>query len=224
MAAIVLLHGAIGAADQLQALAARLQGHQHEVYSFSFSGHGRTPFSHECFGIDAFADELRHFIAAQQLARPHVFGYSMGGYVALYAASQYPDLLGRIATLGTKFHWTPEIAQKESRMLDADAIIAKVPAFAKTLETRHGDDWKTLLTKTADMMSRLGPAPLQLSVLDHKVMLGLADADHTVTIDETHAAYRQLKQGSMYMLPNSKHPIETVDVALLSQVLHVFFS
>ncbi len=228
MAAIILLHGAIGAADQLQPLAAQLQGHGHEVYSFSFSGHGRIPFRHEGFGIELFADELRHFITAQQLTQPHVFGYSMGGYVALYAASRYQDLLGHIATLGTKFHWTPEVAQKESRMLDAGVIISKVPAFAKTLEARHGDDWKILLEKTVDMMGRLGQTPLlgadQLPVLNHKIMLGLADADHTVTIDETHTVYRQLKQGSMYMLPNGRHPIETVHVTLLGQLLQAFFS
>jgi uncharacterized protein YlaI len=40
-----------------------------------------------------------------------------------------------------------------------------------------------------------------------------------VSLDETTAVYKQLKNSAMYMLPNTKHPIETVDVGLLAKII-----
>jgi pimeloyl-ACP methyl ester carboxylesterase len=103
---IILLHGAIGAKDQLEPLAIELKQNGYTVYTLSFSGHGQTPFQTH-FGIEQFALELEQFIKENNLQQPTVFGYSMGGYVALYLAHQQPTLLGNIITLGTKFEWNP---------------------------------------------------------------------------------------------------------------------
>lgn len=140
---IVLLHGAIGATDQLEPLANALAQKQFSVHRFSFSGHGNTPFQ-EAFDIAQFAGELDQFIREHALEQPAVFGYSMGGYVALYLAKTKPQMLGTIMTLGTKFAWSPEIAAKEMKMLDADTILHKVPKFAEALKARHGGQWQTL--------------------------------------------------------------------------------
>ncbi len=155
MKSIILLHGAIGAKDQLEPLAVELKQRDYNVYTLSFSGHGQMLFQTE-FGIKQFAHELSLFIKKNNLLQPTVFGYSMGGYVALYLAKQNPDLLGNIITLGTKFNWSPEIAQKEIRMLDSKTIIEKVPKFAETLKARHGEDWEGLLKLTSDTMIALG--------------------------------------------------------------------
>jgi esterase/lipase len=219
---IILLHGAIGAADQLEPLANALKEKQFKVHCFSFSGHGNTPFQN-AFSIEQFASELAQFIKDHQLEQAAVFGYSMGGYVALHLAKTKPGLLGNIITLGTKFAWSPEIAQKEVKMLDANTISEKVPKFAETLKNRHGGDWETLLQKTADMMLGLGNDPAlkesDFTAIENKVLIGLADHDTMVTMDETVTVFKQLKQGNMYVLPGSKHPIETINVKLLSEIL-----
>lgn len=228
MPAIILLHGAIGAADQLQPLAAFFSQNGYEVYSPNFSGHGQAAFNPQGFGIEVFSEELRQYILSNRLQTPAVFGYSMGGYVALHLACMQAGLLGPIATLATKFNWTPETAAKESKMLDPDTILAKVPKFAEALQARHGAAWKELLAKTAGMMADLG----RHNILDHgllqgienKVMLGLGDSDTMVSLEETLQVRNQLKSGSLYMLPHTKHPLETVDVKLLGAVLLSFFS
>src|SRR5206468_4121330 len=127
-----------------------------EVFSFNFSGHGKTNFNTNGFSIPVFAEELEKFIINNKIVKPSIFGYSMGGYVALYLASQNANLLGNIATLGTKFSWSPEIAQREIKMLDAKTISEKVPKFAEALKNRHGVQWQELLNKTSQMMVELG--------------------------------------------------------------------
>jgi esterase/lipase len=225
MKSIILLHGAIGAKDQLEPLAVELKQQGYNVYTLSFSGHGQTPFQTN-FGIEQFALELEQFIKANDLDKPTVFGYSMGGYVALYLAKQQPTLLGNVITLGTKFEWSPEISAKETKMLDSKTIIEKVPKFAEALQKRHGNNWQLLLQKTAAMMIDLGNKNAltinDFTSIENKVLIGLADKDNMVTLEETTAVYKQLKNGAMYMLPNAKHPIETVNCIVLSKVIAEF--
>ena len=222
---IILLHGAIGAKDQLESLAVELKQQGYNVFTLSFSGHGQTPFQVN-FGIEQFALELEQFITINNLDKPTVFGYSMGGYVALYLAKQQPTLLGNIITLGTKFEWSPEISAKEIKMLDSKTIIEKVPKFAEALQKRHGQDWELLLQKTAEMMLSLGNKNAlslgDFTAIENKVLIGLADKDNIVSLEETTAVYKQLKNGAMYMLPNTKHPIETVDSKLLVELVGRF--
>ena len=222
---IILLHGAIGAKDQLEPLAVELKQQGYHVHTLSFSGHGKTPFATN-FGIEQFALELEQFITTHDLQKPTVFGYSMGGYVALYLAKQQPNLLGNIITLGTKFEWSPEISAKEVKMLDSKTIIEKVPKFAEALQKRHGNDWELLLQKTAEMMLGLGNKNIlslnDFTAVENKLLIGLADKDNMVSLEETTAVYKQLKNGAMYMLPNTKHPIETVNCVLLSKIISEF--
>jgi len=222
---IILLHGAIGAKDQLEPLAVELKQRGYNVYTLSFSGHGNTPFQNN-FGIEQFASELEQFIKENKSKQPHIFGYSMGGFVALYLAKHKPSLIGNIITLGTKFEWSPEISQKEIRMLDPKTIIEKVPKFVEALKARHGEDWEGLLRITSDMMIALGDKDCltleDFSAIENKILIGLADKDTMVSLKETVDVYSKLKNGSMYMLPNTKHPIETVNTHLLAEIIENF--
>ena len=225
---VILLHGALGAQEQMKSLANTLEAKGFRVFAFNFSGHGGTPVREAGFDIKTFAQELQDFIEQYKLDRPSIFGYSMGGYVALYLAAQHPDLIGKIATLATKYNWNPESSLKESKQLDAATILEKVPKYAVALKTRHADNWEMLLQETARIMLDLGTNPL----LDHDVvqsinipvLVGMGDRDTMVSFDETQQLYRSLPQGQLYLLPATKHPIETVETELLAVILTRFFN
>ncbi|HWY10831.1 MAG TPA: alpha/beta fold hydrolase [Bacteroidia bacterium] len=224
MRSIILLHGAIGSKDQLEPLAKELSSHGYQTYSLNFSGHGQTPFQNQ-FSIPQFADELKLFIEKNNLDKPNVFGYSMGGYVALYLASEQ-NILGNIITLGTKFEWSPEISAKEIKMLDAKKILEKVPGFAEALQKRHGNNWQLLLQRTAEMMTDLGNNNLlnrnSFSKIKNKVLIGLADGDTMVSVEETDNAASKIIAAKRYTLQNTKHPIETVKLVVLANVVKQF--
>lgn len=224
---IILLHGAIGAGDQLQPLANELNAMGFTSHIFNFSGHGPVPFGNQ-FGIETFAAELEEFILKNEFKNIPVFGYSMGGYVALCLAAMRPDLLGNIITLGTKFAWSPDIAAKEIKMLDPKTIIGKVPKFAEALEKRHGNKWQQLLSKTANLMIELGNANLLADSLfyniPNKVAIGLAGNDNMVSIEETDRAANAIPNAIRFTLQNTKHPIETVDVKELAVKIETFLN
>jgi len=224
MKSIILIQGALGAQDQLQPVAAQLRKLGYQPHLFTFSGHGKLAFQSE-FSIPQFASELKQFIIDHKLNTPAIFGYSMGGYVALYLASQQNDLLGDIVTLGTKFQWTKEIAEKEIKQLDPVVIKEKVPKFAAALEKRHGKDWELLLQRTAEMMIGLGNDNIiesNFATISNKVLIGLANNDSMVTTEETDNAAKMIQNSRRFTLHNSKHPIETVDPKVLAEIIHQF--
>ncbi|AWI26254.1 alpha/beta fold hydrolase [Flavobacterium pallidum] len=222
---LLLLHGAIGAKEQFDTLVQQLEG-KFTMHTMNFSGHGGTVMPGS-FSIKGFAKDVADFLAAKNLQSINIFGYSMGGYVALYLAKEHPQLVDRIFTLATKFEWTPDIAAKETRMLDPDKIAEKIPAFANTLEKRHyPNDWKTVMTATAEMMINMGnenPLPGDFKDIGIPVRISIGDSDAMVTLEETIAVYRQLPNASLMVFPGTHHPIEKVDVTVLAIALENFF-
>jgi pimeloyl-ACP methyl ester carboxylesterase len=190
--------------------------------TFSFPGHGRRPFT-SSFGIETFAGKLTTFIGKQKLDRPHVFGYSMGGFVALRLSVKMPASLGKIATLATKFLWTRETAEREARLLDPGGVREKVPAFANMLEEKHGLAWVELLGRTAEMMHALAADNLlddaNLASIKNRVLVGIGDRDQMVTFEETHHVCKTIPGAEMYMLPGTKHALESADPQLLAKVI-----
>ncbi len=226
MQPLLLLHGAIGSMDQLLPLKNEL-GIDFDVYSFNFPGHGNNaPL--ELFSIAAFAKATADFLETHQLNNPLVFGYSMGGYVALYLEAMYPGTFRSIVTLGTKYEWSEEIATKETKMLRPDVIEQKIPAFAQQLANRHGGlEWKNVLNKTAAMLLELGKDPLLSPAMFQKIvcptLVLLGEKDNMVSKEETQNAAAALVNGHYDILPNSAHPIEQVEVTTLAAKIKWFF-
>ncbi|HKP30664.1 MAG TPA: alpha/beta fold hydrolase [Gemmatimonadales bacterium] len=209
---ILLLHGGLGARDQMAPLVAGLEATL-EAVSLDLPGHGSADLAGGGFDIQTMRARVVHELESWHLGRVAVFGYSMGGYVALEVARRRPDLVSTVITLGTKFDWTPESAAKESRHLDAGTIRAKVPYFADQLEQRHTAlGWEAVLTHTAAMMTSLGNDPVlnpdKLREVHCPVRVMVGDKDLTVSVEESLAASRAMERGELEVLPGVAHPFE----------------
>ncbi len=225
---LLLLHGALGSQEQFDPWVAELQDH-FQVHRLDFQGHGSKPFPNGPFRIESFAEDLKEYIQSHQLGPADIFGYSMGGYVALYLALQQPELIKRIFTFATKLDWQPETSAKEVKMLNPDTILSKVPHFAKMLEERHhGNDWRGHLERTAEMMLDLGDSPRldnsAFQSIAHPVLMGLGDRDKMVGLDETYQTYRQLPHSQFLVLPGTPHPIEKINLNRLKPHILDFFN
>jgi pimeloyl-ACP methyl ester carboxylesterase len=224
---LILLHGALGSKLQLDPLKSILENN-FNVLSFNFEGHGDRSTTND-LSIQRFSENLNEFIAANGLTKPNIFGYSMGGYVALYLEANHPESVGKIMTLGTKFNWNPEGAAKEVRMLSPSIIEEKVPRFAQHLSKIHApNDWKSNMLKTADMMSMMGENPplnqTLYSKVNSKVLLTLGEKDQMVTREETESVLRQLPNAKLLLFPDFEHPIEKVNLDQLATGITKFFA
>lgn len=225
---ILLLHGALGSAPQLDPLKKLLEEKGATVYSVTFRSHGGVPPSSKGFGVEVFAEEVLAFLDEQALECVHVFGYSMGGYVALWLAQLHPSRFDRIVTLGTKFDWSVEAAEKEVKKLNPEKIQEKVPAFAKVLEERHQPgDWKKLMNQTATMMKALGEKPLLtpsvFSSIQINTLVCLGDQDDMVDRPYSMEVSTFLPNASFKLLHETPHLLERTDLTMLTNTLTNFF-
>jgi esterase len=223
---LLLLHGALGSSAQFELLKTFL--HQDfEILAPDFPGHGGREIPWEEFSLPSFAADIFEFLNSNDITCIDIFGYSMGGYAALWMAKYSPGRVNRIFTLATKTDWNEISAQREASMLNPVRIEEKVPAFAKMLKDRHEpQDWKELVKKTADMMIELGKKHLtenDFRSIEHPVMIGVGEKDNMVSIEESRNVAGQLPHAALEIFPGMQHAFEKVDHEILSSALKLFF-
>lgn len=224
MKKLLLVHGAIGAADQLIQLKEILAA-DFDVHLLEFDGHGEKAAIDQPFSIESFI--LQFESALENIGEPaHVFGYSMGGFVSLLSAANGNKNILSITTLGTKMRWSMEIASQESGNLDPELIKQKVPQFAEVLSNRHGEHWEKVLKRTSQFMSDLGEKqPIKQSAMKQisvPVQLCLADGDRMVSNEETVEVQNWITGSRFNEIPKSKHPIEQVNLMALLNAIRSF--
>jgi pimeloyl-ACP methyl ester carboxylesterase len=224
---LLLLHGALGTSAQFAPLVPFLS-ERYTIHLLDFEGHGAAPMRDRPFRIEHFVENVRDYMAGNSLESTHIFGYSMGGYVACQLAATQPGQVISLATLGTKFHWDPETAARETAFLEPDKIQAKVPHFAHALEARHvASGWEVVLRATAGLLASLGETgglrAANLAQVRCPIRVMLGDRDRTVGVPEAYEVYRALPQGQLEVLPATPHELERVLPERLAYSLTTFF-
>ena len=224
---LFLLHGALGSHAQMARLAGVLESRV-DTRTFDFVGHGERPLGGG-LTMDRLVAQLAGAIEDDGAAPARLFGYSMGGYVALTLAATRPELVRSVATLGTKLEWSPTVGREVGAKFDAALIAEKLPKFAAALQLMHpATGWERLCGETRGMLAALGERPLLtrelLAGVAQPVRLMLGDRDDTVTLEETASAFGLLPAGQLEVLPATRHGIERVDVERLAASLLQFFA
>src|SRR3954447_16289613 len=92
---LILLHGGLGSGEMFGPTIPLLADH-HEVIGPDLQGHGRTADIDRPIDHRLMADDIAALIDHLGLEKPDVVGYSLGGGVALFLASKYPDKVSRL--------------------------------------------------------------------------------------------------------------------------------
>lgn len=223
--AILFLHGALASRTQFADLLPLL-GERFELHTLDFEGHGQF-ISESPFRMELFVENVVDYLNQHQLEIVNVFGYSMGGYVACLLAKEHPERIGKIVTLGTKFHWDVETAINETAWLNPENMEQKTPRFTQVLTDRHGSHWQSVVRRTRELLWSLGEQggfkPEEAAQIRQPMRLMLGDRDQTVTMEETQAVFHALPHGELEVLPNTAHAFEKASPTRLAQTLHDFF-
>ncbi|MGM0589602.1 MAG: alpha/beta fold hydrolase [Bacteroidota bacterium] len=222
---LLLLHGALETSAQFDQLAAQLSD-SFDVHRFTFLGHGPETAGSE-LSIDEMAQQTLDYLNDHKIDQVSIFGYSMGGYVALLLSKSHPHRINRIATLGTILRWTPEKAAEEGKLLDPNTISEKVPRFAQHLKKLHGEQWPSMVQATRTMLESLGNQPPLIDShwpeLNLPIRLHVGDRDRSAGLSDTLTIYKQLPNAELSVLPDTAHPFPKVDLDLLIPSLNTFF-
>lgn len=219
---LLLLHGALGNRDQFLNISSQLSDH-FQVWSMNFSGHNGEPFASN-FSLELFVEDVKFFLEHNKIPIVRIFGYSMGGYVALKFASQYPDKVSGIITLGTKLNWTPEFAKAEVLKLDAELIELKVPKLASILVNRYSANlWKKVVQQTALFLNTLGQGKGlkddDLQRIECPVLICRGSEDVMVEQIECLLVVQKLANGQYNNIENGHHLYERYDAPILINLI-----
>ena len=234
MQTILVSHGALGSAAQMQPIVEALEAFgdgRIRVEVLEFPGHGRTPLDGDgTFRLPHFVDVMASAVSAMASRPPVLFGYSMGGYVGLALEARSPNTFSGIVTLGTKFEWTPGYAEREASRLDPVAIELKIPKFAAVLAARHehAGGWEGVMVRTAALLRENGNAPLltveALERIAIPVCVAVGSKDDTVGVPEAQAAAEVMLRARCQVLEDVPHPIERVPVQRIIDLLRPMLS
>ena len=118
-AAIVLLHGILENSTMWNAIKPELIK-RNRIVCIDLLGHGQT----ECFGyvhpMELMADVVAEVLQFLKIRRSIFVGHSMGGYVALAFAEEYPDSVKGLCLLNSTTRAdSPERVQLRNRAIEA---------------------------------------------------------------------------------------------------------
>lgn len=126
---VVICHGYKSSRSEILTLATSLQQHRYNVLAFNFAGHGESPVRYTTLGYK----ETEELLAALKMLakrtdidtqRMGLWGYSLGGYGVLSAASQFP--LVKAVVVDSLYPRPEDLLRLELRRLGADRIPALV--------------------------------------------------------------------------------------------------
>lgn len=100
---LVLLHGAFGnLSGPMDTLAVNLSDSR-KIISFAMQGHGRTADIDRPLSVEQMAEDVAGALTKLGYDRIDVFGYSMGGGIALQLTVKYPNLVRKMINVSAAF-------------------------------------------------------------------------------------------------------------------------
>jgi pimeloyl-ACP methyl ester carboxylesterase len=119
-------------------------------YFPDFRGHGRTKCASLEWSMPRLAEDMINFLDALHIPRAHLFGYSLGGSVALYMAVQAPERVATLTTIGCSGFVDPRGADDfEAEQLLKNEQYAIIAHMTANHVEAHRGNWQEFMRQSA---------------------------------------------------------------------------
>jgi pimeloyl-ACP methyl ester carboxylesterase len=176
---LVLLHGGFGAGGMFQQLIPALASTR-QVIVADLQAHGRTADIDRPLTLEAMGDDIAALITYLGHEKADLFGYSLGGGVALQTAIRHPKVLSKLILLSAPYKsegWYPEM---RAAMGQADAKGMEgtiMHQFYMQIAPRP-QDWPVLIAKMNALLSeRPYDLTAEVKALQAPTLVMCGDAD-----------------------------------------------
>jgi len=178
---IILLHGGLGSGEMFAPIIGQLAEH-HEVITPDLQGHGRTADIERPIDHRLMADDIAALIDHLGLEKPDLVGYSLGGGVALFTASKYPDKINKLVLISANVRRDaipPEmLAQQGQVSANAVEFMKDTPMYQGYVRVApRPQDFSRLLDKIGQSMALDFDYSDEVRGLRMPTMIVAADAD-----------------------------------------------
>jgi len=149
---LILLHGAYMTIDMMGPLLAGL-AQRRRVIAVEQQGHGRTADADRPITYEQMADDTAALARHLQIEEADVFGYSMGGGVALQLAIRHPELVRRlvVASAGYRYDGMPQEAIEMFPSITPEMFAGSPIEEAYLRLAPNPDDFPKLVAKLKEL-------------------------------------------------------------------------
>jgi pimeloyl-ACP methyl ester carboxylesterase len=176
---LVLLHGALMTIEQFGDVLPSL-AKTRQVIAVEQQAHGRTADIDRPFSYEQMADDTAALLQQLGIEEADVFGYSMGGGIALQIAIRHPDLVGKLVVAAAAYSNEgvyPEVLEGIEN-LKPDDLAGSPWQEAYAGVAPNPQDWPGLLAKVQDLDREFeGWPPEAISSIDAPTLIIVGDAD-----------------------------------------------
>lgn len=223
---MLLLPGLLGAISSQWGPFLKPLSENYQLLLVDLRGHGRSQNNAPTLDISQISNDIIGLLDHLNIERLHIAGYSLGGYLGLMLSLNQPRRVATLLMHATKFYWTTAAAQKMQQQLDPDEMGQKVPTYADQLVKDHGGrQWRILVRQAAELTAGLvnsGLKEKQLANVQCPVLVSVGDRDELIPLRETFRLSRAIPNGELLVLPNTRHPLQTVRLVPLLPMMQVF--
>lgn len=200
---LVVLHGAFGWATVYPTLTKNRQ-----VIAVELQGHGHTADVDRALTFEQMADDTAALLKHLKIERADIFGYSMGGTVALALAIRHPKLVGKVAINGSHYGKIEDAYEPESfkqfKSLPADfaPAVLKGPYDKVAPEPKQ---WPMLVAKVKQMeLEFQGFTRADMQSIEAPVLIALGDRDG-VRPEHAVEMFRLIPNAQLAVFPGGDH-------------------
>jgi pimeloyl-ACP methyl ester carboxylesterase len=178
---IILLHGGLGSGEMFEPIMPALTQH-HQVITPDLQGHGRTADIDRPIDVRLMADDIAALIDHLGLEKPDLVGYSLGGGVAFFTASKYPEKVRKLVMASAHINsdaMPAEMRAQQDQVNSAAVEFMKDTPMYQNYErvAPRPEDFGRLLDKIGESMSKDFDYSEELRGLRVPTMLVCADAE-----------------------------------------------
>lgn len=235
---LILLHGGLVTAELQFEPLLPLLAQSRQVVAVDLQGHGHTADIDRPLSYEAMADDIAALIGHLGLGRADLFGYSLGGGVALQTAIRHPDTVDKLVVASAPYRrdgWSPEWMAGTSG-LNAEAATAMVgtplhEGYARVAP--RPEDWPVLVTKVGQLLAQDYDWSAAVAAITAPTLLIYGDADsvrleHAVELFRLRGGgapgdFKPLPAAQLAVLPGTAHSAVTFRADLLPPIVVPFF-
>ena len=214
---VVVLHGAAGCTQMETELLARRLSATYHVIALDFASHGQsTAFKEIPYSPSLFVDNVYALFTHLDIQKAHLFGFSLGGFIALAFAKKYPELINKLAVHATNLIWDEQLVTTMLKRLDHEGIKAKSKELVKYLSAMHGEDhWVSLFERMKEYTIELRNFFAEYADV-HQVpmhtLVTAVDKDDLFTVHSPVYLYDRLPHGTLAIIPGQRHALQNADL------------
>lgn len=178
---LILLHGGLASGEMFGPILPAL-GERHQVIVPDLQGHGRTADIDRPIDIRLMAGDIAALIDHLGLDKPDLVGYSLGGGVAFFTASKYPEKIGKLVMASANV-WRDAIpaemlAQQGQVNAAAAEFMKETPMYRLYQKVApRPKDFGRLLDKIGESMAKDFDFSEEVQALKVPTLIVAADAD-----------------------------------------------